>query len=178
MDLEEAIFSRRTIHRFKPRPIEPELVNQILAAGRWAQNHRLTQPWRFVVVGPDTHRALADVYAGFSPNTNREAAAEKIMSKPLLVAVTVILAGDVQQRREDYAASCCAVQIIQLMAWRHGIGMQWSTSAFTRLPVTYKLLRCDPESEEMVGILFFGYPAEVPEPPGRKPLEEVLRRLP
>jgi nitroreductase len=154
------------------------LLDEILAAGRWAQNHRLTQPWRFTVVGPETHRALADVYAAFKPGANRAAAAEKILSKPLLVAVSITLAEGVQQRREDYAAACCAIQIIQLMAWTRGVGMQWSTSPFTRLPATYDLLRCDPEKEEIIGILFFGYPAEVPTPPARKPLAEVLRRVP
>lgn len=178
MNIEDAIFSRRTIHRFKPGAIEPGLLNEILAAGPWAQNHRLTQPWRFTVIGPETHRALAGVYADFKPGTNRDAAAEKIMSKPVLVAVSVTLAGDARQRREDYAAGCCAVQLIQLMAWARGVGMQWSTSPFTRLPATYDLLHCDSEKEDIIGILFFGYPAEVPGPPGRKPLHEVLRHVP
>ena len=178
MNIEDAIFSRRTIHRFKPGAIEPGLLDEILAAGLWAQNHRLTQPWRFTVVGPETHRALAGVYAAFKPGANREAAAQKILSKPLLVAVSITLAEDARQRREDYAAACCAIQIIQLMAWTRGVGMQWSTSPFTRLPATYDLLRCNPEKEELIGILFFGYPAEVPTPPARKPLREVLRRVP
>lgn len=178
MNIEDAIFSRRTIHRFKPEGIEPGLLEEILAAGLWAQNHRLTQPWRFTVVGPETHRALAGVYAAFKPGANPEAAAEKILSKPLLVGVSVTLAGDTQQRREDYAAACCAIQIIQLMAWSRGVGMQWSTSPFTRLPETYDLLHCDRGKEEVIGILFFGYPAETPAPPGRKPLPEVLRRVP
>ncbi|MBW0001341.1 MAG: nitroreductase [Verrucomicrobia bacterium] len=178
MNIEDAIFSRRTIHRFKPEVIEPGLLEEILAAGLWAQNHRLTQPWRFTVVGPETQRALAGLYAAFKPGANPEAASEKIMSKPLLVAVSVTLAGDAQQRREDYGAACCAIQIIQLMAWSRGIGMQWSTSPFTRLPETYDLLHCDREKEDLIGILFFGYPAEIPAPPGRKPLPEVLRRVP
>ena len=179
MNIEDAIFSRRTIHRFKPGVIEPGLLDEILAAGLWAQNHRLTQPWRFTVVGPETHRALAGVYAAFKSGSNRDAAAaEKILSKPLLVAVSITLAGDAQQRREDYAAACCAIQIIQLMAWSCGVGMQWSTSPFTRLPETYDLLHCNPEKEEVIGILFFGYPAEVPAPTRRKPLHEVLRRVP
>jgi nitroreductase len=178
VNIEDAIFSRRTIHRFKPEVIEPGLLDEILAAGLWAQNHRLTQPWRFTVVGPETHRALAGVYAAFKPGANRDAAAEKILSKPLLVAVSITLAGDAQQRREDYAAACCAIQIIQLMAWSRGVGMQWSTSPFTRLSETYDLLHCNPEKEEVIGILFFGYPAEVPAPPSRKPLHEVLRRVP
>lgn len=177
MNLEDAIFSRRTIYRFEPDPIEPELLDEMLATGLWAQNHRLTQPWRFTVIGPKTHRALAELYADFKPGTNRESAAEKLLSKPRLVAVSVALAQEAQQRREDYAAACCAIQIIQLAAWARGIGMQWSTSAFTRLPATYELLGCKPEREEVIGILFFGYPAEVPKPPARKPLQEVLRRV-
>ena len=178
MNIEDAIFSRRTIYRFKTDVIEPGLLEEILAAGLRAQNHRLTEPWRFTVVGPETHRALAGVYAALNPGTSRDAAAGKILSKPLLVAASVILAGDAQRRREDYAAACCAIQIIQLMAWSRGVGMQWSTSPFTRSAKTYDLLHCNPEQEEIIGILFFGYPAEVPDLPERKPLREVLRRVP
>jgi nitroreductase len=56
--------------------------------------------------------------------------------------------------------------------------MQWGTGAPTRLPQTYHLLGIDPNAEEIVGFLYFGYPAEIPDPVQRKPLAEVMRRMP
>lgn len=60
MQLFDAILTRRTIKDFKPEPVPDAVLERALSAGLWAQNHRMTQPWRFVVLGPETHRALAE----------------------------------------------------------------------------------------------------------------------
>ncbi|MBV9490633.1 MAG: nitroreductase family protein [Verrucomicrobia bacterium] len=178
------------MNRFLPERLPPDQIDEVLTAGLWAQNHRLTQPWRFLVLGPITHRKLAELYAevqtqvtgaGANPDQQlaiRHKAVAKFMARPNVVVVAYVLSGDVQQRREDYAATCCAVQNIQLAAWNKGIGMQWSTHATTRAPDTYRLLGLGPTQEEIVGFLFFGKPAEVPPPASRKPLDEVRRHCP
>ncbi len=190
MELLDAIHSRRTIKEFKPDPVPDAVIERALNAGLWAQNHRLTEPWRFIVLGPATQRALAEAGAeaqlrGLAPATDaatlakvQTAARQKILAKPRIVAVTYLLSGDALQRREDYAATCCAIQNIQLAAWAEGLGMQWNTGKQTQQPQTYTLLGIDPAAEEIAGLLYFGYPALVPPPVMRKPLSEVMRRLP
>ena len=190
MELFDAILNRRTIKDFKPDPVPDAVLERALTAGLWAQNHRLTQPWRFVVLGPETHQALAEAGADAqlqslrsdtdtaTRNKVRAGAVQKLMSKPRIVVVTTLLSGDALQRREDYAATCCAIQNIQLAAWAEGLGMQWSTGKQTQQPQTYNLLAIDPNAEEIVGFLYFGYPALIPTPAPRKPLTEVMSRLP
>jgi nitroreductase len=190
LELFDAILSRRSIKEFTPDPVPDAALDRALYAGLWAQNHRLTQPWRFVVLGPATHRALAEAGANAQLETLRadadaatrnkvwEGAVQKLLSKTRIVVVTTILSGDALQRREDYAATCCAIQNIQLAAWADGLGMQWSTNKQTQQAQTYQLLGIDPAAEEIVGFLYFGYPALVPPPSPRKPLAEVRRRLP
>jgi len=169
MELFDAIFNRRTIKDFKPDAVPGEVLKRALTAGTWAQNHRLTQPWRFILLGKETHNSLA-LIAG--------EAKQKILSKPLILAVTFRLSADQQQRTEDYAATCCAVQNIQLAAWGEGLGMQWSTGKLIRNPEVHALLKINTDEEEIAGLLYFGYPASVPAPFPRKPLSEVMRRLP
>ena len=190
VELYEAILSRRTIKDFKPEPVADAVLERALAAGLWAQNHRLTQPWRFTLLGPATQRALAEAGAeaqlqalpaeadAATRAKVQAGAVQKLLSKPHIVVVTCRLNGDAFQRREDYAAVCCAIQNIQLAAWAEGLGMQWSTGKQTQLPQTYALLGIDPAAEEIAGLLYFGYPALVPAPTPRKPLAEVMRRLP
>lgn len=178
MELSVAIASRRTIKDFKPDPVPGELLDRALAAGLWAQNHKLTEPWRFTVLGPETHRRLAAAFAESQSLAARADAERKILTKPAVVAVSQRLAGDDTQRREDYGAVACAVQNIQLAAWADGLGMQWSSGKIIRLEAVYGLLGIDRQSEEIVGLLFFGYPARVPEAARRSPLAEVSRRLP
>jgi nitroreductase len=190
VELFDAILTRRTIKDFKPDPVSDAALERALTAGIWAQNHRMTQPWRFVVLGPQAQRALAEAGAdaqvralpgGTDPATQakvRAGAVQKLMSKPRIVVVTCVLSGDAFQRREDYAAVCCAIQNIQLAAWAEGVGMQWSSGKQTEQPQTYTLLGIDPTAEEIAGFLYFGYPALVPPPPPRKPLSQVMRVLP
>ena len=178
MELATALFGRRTIKDFKMDPVPADLLDRALTAGLWAQNHKLTEPWRFTVLGPETHRALARTFADAQPPAARADAEGKILSKPLVVAVSQRLGGDDAQRREDYGAIACAIQNIQLAAWADGLGMQWSSGKVIRLASVYDLLGIDRQAEEIVGLLFFGFPARVPVVPPRKPLSEVSRQLP
>ena len=57
MNLNDAIQQRRSIKRFTSRPIAREEIEQVLAAAPLAPNHRLTQPWRFYVLGPEARHA-------------------------------------------------------------------------------------------------------------------------
>lgn len=188
VNLFEAITTRRTIKEFTDQPVPDDLLMQALDAGRWAQNHRMTEPWRFLILGPQSHRAIAAINgdavlekarADAPTLAKMRADAEaKLLSKPRIVAVTCALCGNKEVEQEDYAAVSCAVQNIQLAAWGLGLGMQWSTSGFTTRPETYTLLGADPDKEMIAGLLYFGYPASVPSAKPRKPLAEVSRILP
>jgi nitroreductase len=189
VELWTAIVGRRTIKDFRPEPVGDEVLARALEAGIWAQNHRMTQPWRFLVLGPQTQRALAEAGAaaqvrGLPPEADegtrakvQAGAVQKLTSKPRIVVVTTVLSGDAFQRREDYAAVCCAIQNIQLAAWAAGLGMQWHSGKQTQAAETYQVLGIDPQAEEIAGFLFFGYPAAVPPAPARRPLAEVMQQL-
>ena len=189
MKISEAILTRRTIKDFKPDAVSDEIIARALSAGLWAQNHHLSQPWRFTVLGRETHRALAEIYGAMQAralgencsDAQRAAAHEKgiakLSFKPRLVAVGSTLVADEIARREDYAAVCCAIQNIQLAAWSEGLGMQWSTGKVIAQPETYELLGIDSAQQELVGLLYFGFPEKIPAPRERKSLEEVARFL-
>lgn len=187
MHVLEAIQSRRTIFEFKPDPVPNDRLEALIAAGIWAPNHHLTEPWRFTVLGTQTKQLLAQIYAELRLEKKaprdadagqlarlRTKAVEKFLAKPTIVVVSCLQQGDEQRKREDYAATCCAIQNIQLAAWAEGIGMQWSTGPVIADPRTYELLGIDPTQEEIIALLYVGYPAEVPEP-RRQPLSAVLR---
>lgn len=189
MDVRDAIRTRRTIFRFKPEPVPLEKLKALLAYGIWAPNHHLTEPWRFTVLGEQTRQTLARRYGELQaqkapPDADEtlrrrlcEAGIAKFLSKPTIVAISCLQQGDAQRRREDYAATCCALQNIQLAAWAEGIGMQWTTNPITMEPDTYRLLGIDPEQEYIIGFLYVGFPDESPTRE-RKPLCEVLRLTP
>ena len=164
MELFQAIHERRTIKDFTSEMVPDELLTRALSAGLWAQNHRLTQPWRFALVGPQTRERLTPLFP-------------KTPSKPAIVAVSCLKSDGGAQEREDYAAVACAIQNIQLAAWDLGLGMQWSSGRAATGPENYAVLGIDPARETLVGLLLFGFPEVVPPAKARAPLDEVLRRL-
>lgn len=181
-----AIQSRRTIKQFRSDPIPEETLWRILDAGRWAPNHRLTEPWRIAIIGTQSREALADALAIRTASSQdasvmakaKDEARRKVMSSPVLLAVTCQLAENPAQQVEDLAAVCAAVQNLQLAAWGEGIGTHWNTGKITRLPETSALLQLSERGEQLVGFLYLGYPAQVPEPPKRRPIQDFVRSLP
>lgn len=186
MEILEAITSRRTVFRFKPEPVPNDTIERVFSYGRWAPNHHLTEPWRFTVIGTDTKEILAKRYSEIqmakAPDHVEEASRKKLgdagyakfHSKPTIVAVSCLQDGDETKNREDYAATCAAMQNVQLAAWSEGIGMQWSTGPITLEDATYELLGVEKEKEYIIGFFYMGYPEEVMEA-ARKELGEVLR---
>src|SRR6185369_5567149 len=57
MNPTDAIQNRRSIKRFTDRPVTREEIEQLLDAATLAPNHKLTQPWRFYVLGPEARHA-------------------------------------------------------------------------------------------------------------------------
>jgi nitroreductase len=189
MHVHEAIRSRRSIFKFRPEPVPAELLERIIGFGVWAPNHHLTEPWRFTALGDETRQRLARRYGelqirkappGASPEVRAQVQAggeAKFLSKPTMVVVSCRQEGDEERRREDFAATCCAVQNIQLAAWAEGVGMQWSTNPLIRDSLTYELLGIDPEQEQIIGFLYLGYAAETPTQQ-RRPLSDVPKWSP
>ena len=188
MSVLETIAERRSIFDFEPTAVPRERIERALQAAVWAPNHKLTEPWRFIVVGPGCKRRLGEVYArikqeavpvDITAEALREIgrkAVKKLMGKPTVMAVTCAVSGDPMLDREDYAATCCAIQNILLAAWEDGIGMQWSTSGLIEDAEALSVLGVDPEREQVVGLLYAGFADRVPASQ-RKPAAELTTWL-
>lgn len=177
----ELIRSRRTIHNFRPELPPREIIVQGIDLARWAPNHRLTEPWHFYLLGPETADAIAHLNADLvsarqGPQAG-QARLERWRNIPGWLVVTCERTGDPIQAQEDYAACCCAVQNLSLYLWSEGIGTKWSTGAVIREQRFYDLIWVDPEVETVVTLLWYGYPAEVPQT-SRKPVSHILVELP
>ena len=193
MNLHDAILSRRTIYDFDAsQPVSPEVLSRALESARWGQNHKLTQPWRFVVVGPQGRQRLAkkllalmlaklDGQAAGVADARRVKAQEKADQLAALPALLVVAMqrtpGDLLREREDYAAVATAVQNLSLSLWADGVGMQWGTGEITRDPEAYAVCGFDPQREEIVGFLKVGVPATIPQG-RREPLDTIVRHVP
>jgi nitroreductase len=126
MDVETAIRTRRTHKAFGREPVPRAAVMELLDLARFAPNHRLTEPWRFRVLGPE---ALARLKAAAD-----EKERPKLDRAPTLVVASTVLTGDPLQDEEDLHATACAVYAVLLAAHARGLASYWRTPAVLRTP--------------------------------------------
>lgn len=173
--------TRRTVHNFLPEPPPDEVILEAIESARWAPNHKLTQPWRFYIVGPSTAAAISELNARLVQEEKGEYAGQvklqRWLSMPAWLVVTCRRTDDYQRFMEDYAATACAIENLLLDLWSRGIGSKWGTGAVTRHPEFFELLKADPELEVVVGMFWYGYPAETPTT-DRLSVGEITRVVP
>ncbi|HEX6389397.1 MAG TPA: nitroreductase family protein, partial [Solirubrobacteraceae bacterium] len=98
MELEHAIRTRRTHKAYAPEPLDRETLDELFELARWAPNHKLTNPWRFRVLGPAALERLKQ--AAGDP-----VAAAKLDRAPTLVLVSATQTGDPLMDEEDVLAT-------------------------------------------------------------------------
>ena len=59
MEHGRVIAARRSLRAFSDRPVEPQKIERLLGAARWAPSCANRQPWRFVVVGREASTRTA-----------------------------------------------------------------------------------------------------------------------
>ena len=177
----DLIRSRRTVHEFLEERPPTQKVLEAIDLARWAPNHYLTEPWHFYLLGPETAGAVARLNAKIVERNKGPEAGRKKLQRwsriPGWIVVTCDVSDDAIRAREDFAACCCAVHNFSLFLWSEGIGVKWTTGAVTRDPGFCDLVWIDPDAEQVLGLLWYGYPAEIPDT-RRKPLEQIFVELP
>ena len=182
---QHALTARRTVHDYDPdRPVPAEAIERALACAVRAPNHKLTNPWRFTRVGPETREGIVALGVRLKsegrelPPPVLAKIRRKFTSAPELLVVSQVLDHDEHRRREDYAAVACAIQNLMVSLWSEGVGTKWSSGGVTRHDDTYALAQI-PAGEEIVGFVWIGYPEreDCPTAP-RRPVDEILRAVP
>jgi nitroreductase len=179
-DLAAIIRGRRSIDLYASDRVDPDIVRAAIDVARWAPNHRLTEPWRFYILGPATIRTVVDLAVELDTAAKGERAGAarraRLEAVPGMFVLTSRRSADALLEREDYAACCCAAQNLMLYLWRKGIGVKWTTGGITRQQRFYELLGIDSASESVVGFFWYGVPKVVPTQQ-RRPIADIVTEL-
>jgi nitroreductase len=182
----EAIRHRRSVKRFADRPVSREVIEQLIEAATLAPNHRLTQPWRFYVLGPQSReaygRALGERKAKKQPDPAkgaevRETVAAEHRALPAMIAVAVVETQDAEQRDEDYAATMMAVSHMMLVAVELGLGTAIKTGGVMGDAAARAAVGV-PDGQRIVAVINVGYPAELPPAKARMAASELTQWRP
>ena len=187
MDAITAIASRTSVRRFRPDPVPRNTIERLLDCAVRAPNHKLTEPWRFVVMTGRARDRFAEIRAQHRlkryedpASSEAQAAADKVRREssatPAYIVVMTAVSSDDITREDDYAAAMMAIANLMTAAQALGLGTYLRTGGVMQDPALLQLAGV-PEDFRVVGVLSLGYPAEEPTPRRRKPAAELTRWL-
>lgn len=177
----DLLSNRRSIREFSAREPTRAEIESLLDHAVMVPNHRLTQPWKFYVLGPESRRAFGLVLGGRKAKKIEDAAAADLMRNkvadehaalPLMIAVAISQTENPEIREEDYAAGMMAVQNIALAAVALGLGTHIKTGAVMDDPAAREAIGAG-EGERVIAILNVGEPATIPPAKARRAASEV-----
>ena len=164
----EAIASYRAIRQFADRPLEPDHLRRILAAGRRAASSKNAQHWDFVVCSDRAHLRELSTVGPYADHVAGAAVAIALVTPdPHADGVALSILFDIGQ----------AAGFMEIAARELGIGSCPATvydQALARRLLGY------PADRWCEYMLSFGYPADpgtltAPlRPGGRRPIEEIV----
>lgn len=186
METFDAIRGRRSIREYTGRSVTREEIEQLLAAAVQAPNHRMTQPWRFYVLGPAARRAYGmSLGARKAKRVEDAEAAQAVVDKvaekhealPAMLAVAVTLDENPEIREEDYAAAYMAIQNLSLAAHAIGLGTHIKTGAVMDDPRSRQAVGV-PDGERIVATIELGEPSVMPDPKPRADATDLTKWVP
>lgn len=130
----EVIRARRSIFadEYLDKEIPKGIIEEVLTNAIWAPNHKMTQPWRFIVLQGSQKQQfgcyMADYYKQSLPHRYDE-----LLHYPTQAGCMVVIIMQRSQKValpewEELAAVACAVQNMALTCTAYDIGSYWDTS--------------------------------------------------
>ncbi len=194
----KAIYNRRDIRSFLPKPISKDILRRILDAAHHAPSVGFMQPWSFIVISSQEtknslawaadkeRRALAIHYEGDKENKFLSLKVEGLKEAPYTICVTCDptrggshVLGRNSIPETDILSTACAIQNMWLAACAEGLAMGWVS--FYKKNDIRDILEIPPHVEP-VALLSIGYTDQYPDKPilelanweKRRPMDELI----
>ncbi len=177
--------NRRSVFpkQFVPgKPVDDNIIKQIITNATWAPNHGQTEPWQFTVFSDKGLSAFAtfqsELYKQTAGQDFKEDKFIKLQQQPLLASHIIAIGMKRTTTKripeiEDIEAVACAVQNIYLSVTAYGLGGYWTTGGVTYIDEAKSFFGLG-EADKLLGFFYIGHVA-VPSPSAiRKPLEEKV----
>jgi nitroreductase len=195
----DAIEKRRSIRKFKRKPVPDEQIMALIEAARLAPSASNTQPWRFKIVSDDDTKAklaeaayhqsfvaqapvvlvcCADLQGYFegikarSQEFGKEGALEETMLRVLRGRAEQLKTVNIRELAPGIAFNVAiAIEHIVLRALDFGLGSCWVRMLDEQ---KIKTIFGWKNSIHVVALLPLGYPDETPNPRKRRAIEELI----
>ena len=164
MDFFEVVKNRHSIRAYKPTPVEPEKLRQLMEAVRLAPSARNRQPWKFIVV-TDKER-IRKIYEATKDQ-------DFVLQAPVVIAAVAYPTDYINTNGNiaHFVDLGIAGEHLALACTALGLGACWVVAFYQdKMKAALEV----PEDAHVVAIFPVGYPDEVPKTKERKPLSEIV----
>ncbi|CCO22343.1 nitroreductase family protein [Maridesulfovibrio hydrothermalis] len=145
----EALINRRSIRKFTDEPVSREDITAILEAGRWAPSGRNNQPWRFMVIHQDDHRA-----AKLSECTKYG----HIVKEAKVLFCILLERESIYNKMKDHQGTGGCIQNMMLAAHSLGIGTVWLGEILNQEKQVLDILGLSADKYELQVVIAAGHP--------------------
>ncbi|MFS0787829.1 nitroreductase [Shouchella sp. 1P09AA] len=177
--IDTIIKERRSIKKFKSDALSTEDIIELLEVAKWAPNHKLTEPWRFLLFADEGKETFIQAYLksqmGADQSVPEKAQKKATYFRQIPIHLVVVMPEHPRQKTwdEDYGAVSAMIQNFQLAAWARGIGMIWRTNDWIYDPVFREAIGVK-DGEKIIGTLMIGYADFIPEAKERTSIKDKL----
>lgn len=185
-ELNQLIRLRRSVYPkdYSGEIVPEHVINQMLENANWAPNHKLTEPWRFVVFSGEGLKKLAafqsECYKQVTEanGTFQQDRYQSLQSKPMESShiIAIGMKRDATKRLpewEELGAVFCAVQNMYLTATAYSAGCYLSTGGITNFEEAKPFFGLGIE-DKLCGFLHVGVPKGAVPEGRRKPVADKV----
>eukprot|EP00594_Rhizosolenia_setigera_P018039 CAMPEP_0178965402 /NCGR_PEP_ID=MMETSP0789-20121207/16263_1 /TAXON_ID=3005 /ORGANISM="Rhizosolenia setigera, Strain CCMP 1694" /LENGTH=303 /DNA_ID=CAMNT_0020650385 /DNA_START=19 /DNA_END=930 /DNA_ORIENTATION=+ len=192
------ITGRRTVDAFDQTPVSEDVLRRAVKCAIAAPNRSMSEPWRFISVGPETVKQFSELNNklkkereqegdGMETETSGEDGGEcSTLDWNTIPGWTVVTTktspDDKDKELEDFKSTSCAVQNFMLSMWSEGVGSKWTSGPVQHTQEFADLCGVDTSKERVAGCIWYGFASGglVNADPKRrkKDVDDVLSSLP
>lgn len=181
MDLDEAIKGRRSIRSYCDKKVPEELIRKVLEAATFAPSAKNGQQWRFTMLTGSAKKEVTDVFRETLNTLSKKIGAQNMGSsfgscsimEEAPVVIIVWNAGEMGWETEIHSVAA-AIQNMLLKAHGLGLGTVWIGDIFYADRTLEQYFK---NPWKLTAAVALGWPAQNPEPPPRKSVDEVTEFL-
>ncbi len=181
----EYFFNRKLTSpiNFTDEKVSDDEIRDMLDVARWAPSHKLTQPWRFIVLRDEAmnrmEQFMEKAYTeGENPLSALKLEKKLVKVKKSQAIILIVMHRDPAERVpewEEIAATACAVENMWVYACNNGMGGYWSSPGFIK---DINQLVDLQENERCLGLFYLGkVSSEMPDMRKRMEVDEISRWL-
>lgn len=188
MEFFDLIKNRRSVRRYKAKPVHKKDILKILDAANWAPSAMNLQPWEFLVISGEllkplgnSYKEVVEEFTGKMENDNGIISNEEFVKfaahfggAPVIIVVLNNLSDDPGERKANLESTSAAMENLVLAARDMELGTCWMTGPLRDESSLRRILDISPE-KEIIALTPLGYPDEVPNPTPRTEIKQKIK---